>query len=149
MGWHSHPDPFLPLVCSQGAHLSPCEDRSEREVPRSDENTGWGEQNTGSFLSLACEPTHKQGFLFFKRVPASLGLRSRSVQREKGRPWHAGSAGGGRGGQPGHSPIVGLDWMLPVIRFLLINPHSWRRNIYVGSHRGNPQTGKKREESLS
>lgn len=51
-------------------------------------------------------------------------------------------------GRPGHSPIVGLDWMLPLIHFLLINPHSWRRNIYVGSHRGNLKTGKKGEESL-
>lgn len=55
---------------------------------------------------------------------------------------------GGKG-RPGHSPIVRLDWMLPPIRFLLINPHSWRRNIYVGSHKGSPQTGKKREERLS
>lgn len=39
---------------------------------------------TVSFLPLAAEPTHKQGFLFFKRIPPSLGLRSRSAQREKG-----------------------------------------------------------------
>lgn len=64
--------------------------------------TGWGEQNPVSFLSLACEPTHRQGFLLFKRIPASLGLRSRSAQGEEGSSSHAGRAGGGgRGGQAG------------------------------------------------
>lgn len=91
-----------------------------------------------------------RAFFSLKESHPHLALGAGQCRERKGRPWQAGGAGGGgREGRPGHSPIVGLDWMLPLIRFLLINPHSWRRNIYVGSHRGNPQTGKKREESLS
>ena len=57
--------------------------QKRREVLRSDKDAGWRGQNTVSFLSLACEPTHRQGFLSLKRISASTGLSSRLGQRQR------------------------------------------------------------------
>lgn len=74
--------------------------QKQREVLRSDKEIGWGGQNTVSFLSLACEPTHRQSFFFLKRIAVSTGLSSRLGQRQRpGRLRAGGAGGGGRGGQ--------------------------------------------------
>lgn len=105
---------------------------------------GGGDRTLSPSKSLACEPTHRQGLLSLKRILASTGAQQVRAKTETGLRSVLGGAGGGGRGRAGQGTrCVGLDWMLPLIHFLLINPHSWRRNIYVGSHRGNLQTGRK------
>lgn len=72
------------------------------EVEEALREGGWGEQNTVSFLPLACEPTHKRAFFSLKESQPHLALGAGQCKERKGRPWQAGSAGGGgRGGQAG------------------------------------------------